>query len=146
MANRKDIIAEVENTLADEMPDVEVVDVDVGGNQGNRMLRVYIDHPDGVDHDLCARVTGSLRDYLRDHTVEVSSPGVERRLRKPEHFLGAVGKKINVKTYGPVEGRRNFAGFLVAADDDTIRIGLDDREVTIRLDDIARARTVFDFD
>ena len=146
MVTKKDTITEVEQVLAKELPDVEVVDVDVGGGGGNRMLRVYIDHPEGVDHELCARVSGLLRGYMQEHTVEVSSPGVERRLRKPGHFRDVVGKKINVKTYGPVEGQRNFAGFLVAVEDDEVRIDLGDREVVIALDDIARARTVFDFE
>lgn len=125
---------------------MEVVDVEVGGGKGNRLLRVYIDHPDGVDHELCVRVTGVLQDYLREHTVEVSSPGLERRLRKPKHYRAAVGKKINVKTYGPVEGRRNFAGFLVAVDNRAIGLDVDGEEFSIPLDEIARAHTVFEFE
>src|ERR1700757_1755440 len=55
---------------------------------------VYVDHPAGVDHALCARVTSVLRDYLREYTIDVSSPGTERPLRKPEHFTGAVGRPV----------------------------------------------------
>jgi ribosome maturation factor RimP len=143
--NKTAIIADVERTLAASLPDVEVVDVEVAGGRGNAVLRVFIDSPEGVNHELCARATGLLDRYLRDHTVEVSSPGLERRLRKPEHFRGAVGKKINVRTYGPVEGQRNFTGFLVSADEKSIVVGLDSREVEIPLDDVASARLVFEF-
>lgn len=135
---------DVERTLAGVLPDVEVVDVEVAGGRGNRILRVFIDHPEGVDHDLCARVTGLLGRYREDHAVEVSSPGLDRRLRKPEHFQAAVGKQINVRTYGPVEGQRNFTGFLVSADGESISLKLEGREVLIPLSEVARATTVFE--
>ncbi len=145
------IIADVERTLAENLPEVEIVDVEVGGsggNRGNRILRVFIDHPDGVSHSLCTRVTGLLAGYLRDYRVEVSSPGLERRLRKSEHFQAAAGKKINVRTFGPVQGQRNFTGFLVSSDDQFLKMSLDGsgHEVLIPLSEISRARTVFEFD
>ncbi len=148
--SKASIIADVERTLAENLPEVEVVDVEVGGsggNRGNRILRVFIDHPDGVSHSLCARVTGLLAGYLRDNRVEVSSPGLERRLRKPEHFQAAAGKKINVKTFGPVQGQRNFTGFLVSSDSQFLKMSLDGsgHEVSIPLSEISRARTVFEF-
>src|SRR6201997_1620265 len=59
---------------------------------------VYVDHPDGVDHELCARVTDLLRDYLREYSVDVSSPGIERPLRTPEHFAQAVGRRVKLRT------------------------------------------------
>src|SRR5919109_4277194 len=59
---------------------------------------VYVDHPQGVDHALCERVTNVLRDYLREYSVEVSSPGVERPLRKPAHFERVVGRKVALRT------------------------------------------------
>lgn len=143
--NKAAIIADVERTLADNLPDVEVVDVEVAGGRGNPLLRVFIDHPEGVNHELCGRVTGLLGRYLKDHTVEVSSPGLERRLRKPEHFQSAVGNKINLKTYGPVEGQRNFTGFLLSVDDDSLRLDLEGREISIQLGEVASAKLVFDF-
>lgn len=143
---KKTTLAEVEETLAANLPEVEVVDVEVAGGGRSRILQVFIDHPEGVDHELCARVTALLDRFLGDYTVEVSSPGLERRLRKPEHFRAAVGKKINVRTFGPVEGQRNFTGFLISADGVQLRLGLDDREAVIPLAEVARARTVFEFD
>jgi len=139
-------IKEVERTLAEVLPEVDVVDVEIAGTPGKAVLRVFIDHPDGVDHELCVQVTGLLDHYLRDQTIEVSSPGLERRLRKPEHFLAAVGEKINLKTFGPVEGKRNFTGFLFSAGEGALVLELDQkRRVTIPLDSVASARTVFEF-
>lgn len=139
------IISDVERTLAASLPDVELVDVEVAGGQGRRLLRVFIDHPAGVNHDLCAEVTALLGGYLSDHAVEVSSPGLERRLRKPEHFAVAVGKKIYLKTFGPVEGQRNFTGFLISGDGDALLLKLEERQVSIPMDEVASARLVVDF-
>jgi ribosome maturation factor RimP len=139
-------IEDVERTLAAVLPEVEVVDVEVAGGRGKPVLRVFIDHPDGVNHELCAQVTGLLDHYLQDHTVEVSSPGLEKRLRKPEHYRAAVGQKINIKTFGPVEGQRNFTGFLFSAGDEALTLELESgKRVTIPLDAVAGARTVFEF-
>ena len=139
-------IEDVERTLAEGLPEVDVVDVEVAGGRGNPVLRVFIDHPDGVNHELCVQVTGLLDRYLKDHTVEVSSPGLEKRLRKPGHFRAAIGKKINVKTFGPVEGQRNFTGFLFSVDDRELALDMEGgRRMTIPLDAVAMARTVFEF-
>ena len=139
-------ISHIENLLAENLPDVDVVDVEVADIQGNSVLRVFIDHPEGVDHDLCVKVTGLLDHYQEDHTVEVSSPGIERRLRKPEHFQASVGKKINVKIFGPVEGRRNFTGFLISTDGDLLIMQLKERVISLSLENVAKAKTVFEFE
>ncbi len=72
-------------TVEDRLPDVEVLAVELAGPE---RLVVYVDHPDGVDHALCERVTDVLRDYLNQYTLDVSSPGFERPLRTPQHFAG----------------------------------------------------------
>ncbi|MDE3026660.1 MAG: ribosome maturation factor RimP, partial [Acidobacteriota bacterium] len=87
----------------------------------------------GVDHALCARVTDVLRDYLREYTVDVSSPGIERPLRKPQHFAGAVGRRVKLRTRD-----RRLRGALVAAD--ARRIQIDDTEVP--LEEIVRANLI----
>jgi ribosome maturation factor RimP len=136
---------EIEKALADTLPEVDVVDVELAGSAGRSTLRVFIDHPDGVDHELCVKVTGQLERYLEEHAVEVSSPGLEKRLRKPAHFRDVVGEKINVRTYGPVEGQRNFTGFLIDAQDEQVTLDMEGREVTIPLDQVARAKKLFEF-
>lgn len=142
---KEEIIEDIRLTLAENLPDVSLFDVEFTGGQGNRVLKVFIEHPEGVNHDLCARVTGLLGRYRQDHAVEVSSPGVERNLRRPEHFRSVVGKKIKVKTYGPVQGVRDFTGFLILAEGDRLLLDLEGKEVSIPLDDVAKAYTVFDF-
>src|SRR5256885_16415466 len=65
---------------------------------------VFIDHPNGVDHALCERVTRELDEYRRDYTIDVSSPGPQRPLRKPEHFAEAVGRRGELPTAGEIAG------------------------------------------
>jgi ribosome maturation factor RimP len=77
---------------------------------------VYVDHPDGVDHALCSRVTALLRDYLREYTVDVSSPGLARPLRRPEHFARFVGRRVSLRTAEPVGGRTKLKGTIAAVE------------------------------
>ncbi|MEJ7584534.1 MAG: ribosome maturation factor RimP [Acidimicrobiales bacterium] len=127
---------------------VELVDVEhLGG-----ILRVTIDRPGGVDLEVVARVTRSVSRALDEadplpgrYTLEVSSPGLERRLRTPAHFKLAIGASVVVKTTAEVEGDRRLQGVLVAADDEGITVrdesSLEERH--LRHDAIEGARTVF---
>ena len=99
---RAEIPADVERAVTSQLPDVEVVDVQLSASS----LRVLIDHPGGVDHELCTTVTNVLRPYLDRYTLEVSSPGIPRPLIRPAHFRRFVGHEISVRTHEPVEGRR----------------------------------------
>ena len=104
-----------ERTLQDEIapavergvPGVEVLAVEL---LSPSRFCVYVDHPEGVDHDLCTRVTRLLDAYRADYTIDVSSPGPERPLRKPQHFAGAVGRTVNVRTDRKIAGRNRFKG------------------------------------
>ncbi|MEJ7567878.1 MAG: hypothetical protein WKF41_06395 [Gaiellaceae bacterium] len=77
------------------VPGVEVLAVELSADD---RFTVFIDHPEGVDHELCVRVTELLADYRRDYAIDVSSPGLERPLRTPEHFRGAVGQTVSLRT------------------------------------------------
>jgi ribosome maturation factor RimP len=101
------------------VPGVEVLAVELTGP--DRMC-VYVDHPGGVDHSLCQRVTLELRDYRREYSIEVSSPGVERPLRKPAHFARAVGRRVSLRTSRDFGGRKRFRGELLAAGDRTLSL------------------------
>src|SRR5438132_14152994 len=79
------------------VPGTEVLAVELLGPE---RFCVYIDHPEGVDHALCERVTRELDDYRREYAIDVSSPGIERPLRKPEHFERFVGRRVAVRTQG----------------------------------------------
>ena len=113
----KELTREVTGTVERQMPGVEVLAVEL---LSPTRFCVFIDHPQGVDHALCARVTDVLRGYLNAYTVDVSSPGIERPLRKPAHFRNAVGRKVALRTAEEIDGRKRFRGEVLAADDTTL--------------------------
>jgi ribosome maturation factor RimP len=131
----RDVTERVEQGL----PGVEVLAVELTGRQ---RFCVYIDHALGVDHALCERVTNVLRDYLRDYSVEVSSPGFERPLRRREHFERVVGRNVALKTSQEVDGRKNFRGELKSAGERDVTIGVDHGDVHIPYDAIARGNLI----
>jgi ribosome maturation factor RimP len=91
------LYTEVTRKVEAGIPGVEVLALELTGKD---RFRVYVDHPGGVDHALCARVTSMLRPYLDQYSVEVSSPGFDRPLRTRAHFERAVGRQVRVKTGG----------------------------------------------
>jgi ribosome maturation factor RimP len=91
-----------------DLPGVDVLAVEL---EAPSRFCVYVDHPAGVDHALCERVSGLLRDYTREYSVSVSSPGVERPLRRREHFAAAVGSRVRVRT-----PKRKLKGTVASAD------------------------------
>ena len=100
---------------------------------------VYIDHPGGVNHALCERVTRVLDDYRSEYTIDVSSPGPERPLRKPEHFGAALGRSVSVRT----EGKKRQRGTLTDAGSDAITLETADaRTVRIPYASIVRANLI----
>jgi ribosome maturation factor RimP len=103
---------------------------------------VYVDHPDGVDHALCARVTDLLRDYLREYAVDVSSPGLERPLRRPQHFANVVGRRVSLRTAEPVGGRSRFKGELKHAGADALTVSVEGGDVEIPYDSIVRGNLI----
>jgi ribosome maturation factor RimP len=143
--SRHELEAAVERTLAAGFPEVELLDLEV---KGVDRLAVYIDRPGGVDLDLCAAVSTALDELRSDYALEVSSPGLDRPLRKAAHFAAAVGREVAVRTTAPVDGRSNFRGTLVGADEASFTMELADGggEVTLAVADVARARVVHSFD
>jgi ribosome maturation factor RimP len=101
-------------------------------------VRVFVDHPEGVSLALCERVTLHLRDLLTEYSLEVSSPGPERPLSKPDHYRRFVGRKVRVRTRGEHDGRRSFTGELVGATDDEVTVAADEGVVTIPYEDVKR--------
>lgn len=135
-----------------EAAGLELVDVTFRREAGRRILRVTVDREEGVDLDTIAGTSERLSRRLDleefapgPYTLEVSSPGVERPLRRPEEFVRRVGDKVKVRTTEPIEGARNHAGVLVAADDDGVTIATERGERTLRYGDISSARTVFEW-
>ena len=122
---------DIENRLGQTEPQVEVILVEQLGSRENPTIRVVIDHPDGVDHELCGRVTKDLADIREECNLEVSSPGVERPLTKPKHFKEHMGERIRVRTKDAIDGRRNFKGVLVGVENGDITLDCEDVEVSI---------------
>jgi ribosome maturation factor RimP len=108
-------------------------------------LRLYIDYPGGVDLALCERVTNHLRDLLETWSLEVSSPGADRPLTKPEHFRRFMGRRVRVRTREAIEGQRSFTGTLTAADEGGVRVQASEGEVEIPHSHIRRSNLVPDY-
>lgn len=122
--------------------------VDVQASNGGRMLRLFIDKPDGITVEDCATVSRHLTrvlavegiDYER---LEVSSPGLDRPLRKGADFARFAGHKADVRMRTPdATGRRRFVGMLRGSDAGRVEIELDGQTVALELDDVERARLV----
>ena len=135
------IQADIEATLASEEPQVEVLLAEV---VGGKLVRLFIDHPDGVSLDLCERVTHLLPLVRERYSLEVSSPGTERPLSKPEHFRRYVGRRAKVRTRGAHDGRRNFTGELIDASDAEVTVAADTGVVSIPYADIHRSNLLGD--
>jgi ribosome maturation factor RimP len=126
---------EITQTVEEALPGVEVLAVELTGPE---RFTVYVDHSQGVDHALCARVTDLLRSYLRQYTVEVSSPGIQRPLRKPAHFRNVVGRRVALRT----PERKRFRGEVVAAGERAVTVRAGEDEVEIPYDDIIRGNLI----
>lgn len=132
---QRDITRQVEAAL----PGVEVLAVEL---LAPARFCVYIDTAGGVDHALCERVTNLLRGYLDRYTVDVSSPGLERPLRKPGHFRNAVGRKVQLRTAEPVAGRTKFKGEVVAAGPTRLTVSTDSEPIDIPYEAIVRGNLI----
>ncbi len=136
---------DVERTLAATLPEVDLREVRVVGRGGEEMLVVVIDHPDGVTHDLCARVTLELdRAGLRDrYGIEVSSPGPEPPLRTVEHYRASMGLRIALKVASAESVRaRNVTGTVSAVDEDGIELEGEQGPRRIGWNEIRRGRVI----
>lgn len=121
--------------VEDDLPGVEVLAVELSGPD---RFTVFVDSAGGVDHALCGRVTDALRDYLREYTIDVSSPGFERPLRKPAHFRNAVGRRVAFRT----ADRARLRGEVLAADERCVTVGVDGAVSEIPYDAIVRANLI----
>lgn len=150
-------VVDVITTMAEQLAEplqLEVVDVEYRREPSGRVLRVFIDKQGGITLDDCQALSRALSRRLDEtdpiadsYSLEVSSPGLDRPLKKPRDFERFTGETIHVRTYGPLDGRRNFKGELLGLQDGHVVVALeDDGEANIPLDQIARARLVPQFD
>lgn len=147
--------AEIAAELAEEVArplGLEIVDVEFRRESGGRVLRVFIDKPGGVTLDDCEALSEELSRRLDEvdpieesYSLEVSSPGIERPLKKPQDFERFAGRLVHVRTFGPIDGRRNFRGELLGLDGEQIIVRLEQGEARIPLEQVAKARLVAQF-
>ena len=127
---------EIAPRVENELPGVDVLAVEL---LTPTRFRVYVDSPAGVDHALCQQVTDVLRDYLREYSVEVSSPGLDRPLRRQEHFEAALGRRVKLRT----AGRRTLRGKVLSAGEQSVKVAASDgAETEIPYDEIVRANLI----
>ena len=138
----RQLAREIEQKVDRGIPGAEVLAVELAGPD---RFTVYVDHPQGVDHALCERVTNVLRDYLREYAVDVSSPGIERPLRTRTHFARAVGRRVALRTSEEVGGRKRFRGEVLAADESTVSLGAEGGEaLSIPYEAIVRGNLIYE--
>ena len=131
---------------------LQLVDVEIVGSGKARTLRLSIDRDGGVDLDALAEANGPVSDALDaidalsgPYTLELSSPGVERPLRRPSDFARFLGTTVSVKSHDPVDGARRHRGLLVEADEVGIAVEVEGQHRRFSYDAIASARTVFEW-
>ena len=127
----------------------ELVDLEVRLGGGSGLVRVFIDKPAGIDLDDCEKVSLAVSALLDvedpvpgNYNLEVSSPGLDRKLTKPAHFQRFAGETVKVQMRFPIEGRRRFRGTLVSSDDENIVVEVDGVPHTLPVATIDTARLV----
>jgi ribosome maturation factor RimP len=131
---------EVASRVERSLPGVEVLALEFSGPE---RFTVFVDHPKGVDHGLCERVTEVLRDYLKEYSIDVSSPGTEPPLRRRPHFERVVGRKVALRTADEIAGRKRFRGELVGVGEQSLKVAAGkDEQVEIPIDSIVRGNLI----
>jgi ribosome maturation factor RimP len=144
-------VTESVTPVLDEMG-FELVDIEYLSQYGRWVLRIYADKEGGITLDECARVSrevGNLLDVKdlipNEYVLEVSSPGLNRPLKKEKDFERAIGKKVKIKMVAPINGRRRFTGYLKKVMQGTVYLEIDNNLFALSLKDIEKASLVYDF-
>ena len=144
-------LTQIIEPIVDEMG-FELVDVEYLSEHGRWVLRIYVDKEGGITLDECARVSREVGDLIdvkdiiqHKYVLEVSSPGLNRPLKREKDFQRAVGKKIEIKMAIPVEGRRHFIGYLRKFQGDTLYLEVENNLVPLSLRDVKRSKLVYEF-
>lgn len=130
----------------------ELVDVAYVSRNGRWVLQLFIDKEGGVTIDDCAAVSREIGDLIdvrdiisHEYVLEVSSPGLDRPLKKMKDFRWAVGRKVRIRTAQPREGRRNFTGRLERVEEDVITLLVDETELSFSIEGLEKANLVYEF-
>lgn len=145
-------IAEKEAAAICEGLGLYVYDVEYKKEGSENVLRIFIDSDEGVTLDECESVSRALSDRLDEidpikgaYELEISSPGIERVLKRAWHFDKAIGKKVSVKLFGAENGKKEIVGVLLSADDNSFKLDLGGEEITVLKEKAALVKTVFEF-
>lgn len=138
----QELRATIEQKIAGLDPRIELIALERSGPEA---LRLFVDHPDGVDLTLCEQVTVALRELSAQWALEVSSPGLDRPLTKPAHYRRFLGSRVRVRTRDAIEGRKSFTGTLAAADDESVSVDDDQGSHRIPLAAVHRSNLVPEF-
>jgi len=145
-------VTDLVEPILDEMG-FELVDVEYLSHYGKWVLRLYIDKEAGVTIDDCVRVSREIGDLIdvkeavtHEYTLEVSSPGIDRPLRKEKDFVRSVGKKVKVRLIAPMDGRRSFTGYLKDFKNGTLYLEMDGVPVALPWAEVDKANLVYEFD
>lgn len=143
----RDLVSPVADSLGYMLWDVEYVK-----EGADMILRITIDKPEGVDIEDCEKMARAVDPIIDEadpievsYKMEVSSPGIERSLTRPEHFTACMGEKIEVKLYAPIDGKKQIVGILTAADEKTVTVTVDEDTVVLEKSAVAKVSTVFDW-
>lgn len=139
MTMTEDIQTQIESGLAGLDPEIELVAVEAAGRE---TLRIYLDHPAGVDLDLCQRASQALSELRDSYSLEISSPGAKRPLTRPEHFRRFEGHRVKIRTSVEIEGRQGFTGIIASATDTSVELTLPEGPIHIPHDSIRRSNLV----
>src|SRR6478609_5440608 len=131
----KQLTREIAPKVESSLPGTEVLAVELTSPD---RFTVFVDHVGGVDHALCERVTNVLRDYLRNYSVDVSSPGIERPLRTQSHFRNAVGRRVALRT----EARNRVRGEVVVAGERSVTVKTEGESIDVPYDSIVRGNLI----
>lgn len=154
MSRKENIEQKTEELLKPiaEANGVSIYDVEYVKEAGEWYLRAYIDKPEGVNINDCVNVNHALSDALDEedfieeaYTLEVSSPGLGRTLKKDRHFANSIGMDVEFKLYKPVDGTKEFSGVLKAFDADTVTVTINDQDKTFTRKEISVIKLALDF-
>jgi ribosome maturation factor RimP len=145
-------ISQLIEPILDEMG-VELVDIEYLSSHGRWIVRIYVDKDGGITVDDCARVSREIDEIIEikniihhAYVLEVSSPGLNRPLKKEKDFKGAVGKKIKARISVPLKGRRHFTGYLTDFRNDTLYLEVENKPLSLSRRDVEKANLVYEFE
>lgn len=152
--SNSNIETKVQNLLEDIINNLgyELYDVVYEKEGKDYYLRIFIDKDEGISINDCETVNNAINDVLDEedlikeqYFLEVSSPGIERTLRKEKHFIKQIGNEISLKLYKPIDKQKELRGLLEEYNNNEITINVNNKSLKVNLKDIAIAKTIFDF-